>query len=267
MLCRVEMIDVVEEATSLISAQPPPPGRAPTEVNARLAARRRLHVLGPAGMAVRCGRFRRGYASDELDGPYSVGLGWGVEKFVDGAAGVAALPEQSDGNARGSDAAVQPVLEGDDELLFAPYAERVAATAAAPAADEGTGADEARMGRRRRRRRATVPVARLLAEPGGRRGHVRQRRRHCGRAHRARLAGCGATRARCWLACSRSWGRAAVCADGAGAVGRGLTVGARRRARGARRRSRGAERARAPRHRGRGGAPIHRQPRGVRPPP
>ena len=37
---------------------------------ARRVARRRLHVLGPAkGLAVRGGRFRRGYASDELDGP------------------------------------------------------------------------------------------------------------------------------------------------------------------------------------------------------
>ena len=137
-LCRLTMIDVVEEEAA-DGIRPPPEGRDPTQVNARIDARRRLRVLGPSeGMELRIGRFRRGYASDELDGPYSEsGLGWGVEKFVEGGVGDmsegVALPPQSDGAyQQWSSADVQLLLDDDEDegLLFAPPAERLAAAEA-----------------------------------------------------------------------------------------------------------------------------------------
>lgn len=137
-LCRLTMIDVAEEEAA-DGTMPPPEGRDPTQVNAQIDARRRLRVLGPSeGMELRIGRFRRGYASDALDGPYSEpGLGWGVEKFVDGVGENIVLPPQSDGAYQEwSSADVQLQLDGgDEELLFAPPAERLAA-AEASASDE-----------------------------------------------------------------------------------------------------------------------------------
>ena len=116
-LCRVSLIDVPETVTE-DGVRPPPDGRPPTAVHARVVARRRLRVRGPPqGLALRCGRFRRGY-SDELDGPYTLGLGWGVEQFVDDDDSWSAGPLlQSDGRPEEWSAAPVQVLPDEAERV------------------------------------------------------------------------------------------------------------------------------------------------------